>query len=27
MSVDRIPWEQHAALLDEISAVMASQPS
>src|SRR6516165_5660384 len=27
MSVDRIPWEQHAALLEEISAVVASQPS
>jgi hypothetical protein len=27
MSVDCIPWEQHAALLEEISAVVASQPS
>jgi D-glutamate cyclase len=27
MSVDRISWEQHAALLEEISAVVASQPS
>jgi hypothetical protein len=26
MSFDRIPWEQHAALLEEISAVLASQP-
>jgi hypothetical protein len=25
MSVDRIPWEQHAALLEEISAVVAAQ--
>ena len=25
MSVDNIPWEQHAALLEEISAVVASQ--
>jgi len=25
MSVDSMPWEQHAALLEEISAVVASQ--
>jgi len=25
MSVDSIPWEQHAALLEEISAVVALQ--
>jgi hypothetical protein len=25
MSVDSIPWEQHAALLEEICAVVASQ--
>ena len=25
MIVDSIPWEQHAALLEEISAVVASQ--
>jgi len=25
MSVDSIPWEQHAALLEEICAVVTSQ--